>query len=117
LDRYTEHVAVTDASSLHENDLGIAQASFSWYKETDDMLTSSRMSFRLHIEDEIMFRQGALNLIVGPTGSGKTSLLQALLGEMHYIPSGPGAWVNIPRRQGVAYCAQVSTRPNDMRHC
>jgi ABC-type transport system involved in cytochrome bd biosynthesis fused ATPase/permease subunit len=109
LDRYTKDVAVTDASDFHENDLGVAQASFSWYKETDDITTQSRMSFRLRIEDEIMFRQGALNLIVGPTGSGKTSLLQALLGEMHYLPSGPGAWVNVPRRRGVAYCAQVST--------
>jgi ABC-type multidrug transport system fused ATPase/permease subunit len=109
LDRYTEDVAITDASDFHENDLGVAQASFSWYKETDDTTTQSRMSFRLRIEDEIMFRQGALNLIVGPTASGKTSLLQALLGEMHYLPSGPGAWVNVPRRRGVAYCAQVST--------
>lgn len=44
----------------------------------------------------------------GPTGSGKTSLLMALMGEMHYIPSGPGSWYNLPREGGVAYAAQES---------
>jgi ABC-type sugar transport system ATPase subunit len=53
-----------------------------------------------------VFKQGALNIILGPTGCGKTSLLMALLGEMHYVPSGPGAWTNLPRAGGVAYCAQ-----------
>ena len=32
----------------------------------------------------------------------------ALLGEMHYIPSGPEAWVNLPREGGVTYVAQES---------
>jgi ABC-type multidrug transport system fused ATPase/permease subunit len=64
--------------------------------------------FRLRIEDPVVFARSKLNLILGPTGSGKTSLLMALLGEMHYMPSGPSAWVNIPRDGGVAYCAQES---------
>jgi ABC-type lipoprotein export system ATPase subunit len=42
---------------------------------------SGRMrDFRLTIEGEIAFKEGALNLICGPTGCGKTSLLMALLG-------------------------------------
>jgi ABC-type uncharacterized transport system fused permease/ATPase subunit len=71
-------------------------------------VTPGRAAFRLRIEDPVVFSRGKLNLIIGPTGSGKTSIIQALLGEMHYIPSGPGAWVNLPRDGGVAYCAQES---------
>jgi hypothetical protein len=27
---------------------------------------------------------------------------------MHYVPTGPGSWVNISRDGGIAYCAQES---------
>jgi ABC-type multidrug transport system fused ATPase/permease subunit len=99
---------VLDSSTKHKDDLGLAQASFYWSKEhsTGGALTPSRQKFSLSIEDDIVFKQGALNIILGPTGCGKTSLLMALLGEMHYVPSGPGAWMNLPRGGGVAYCAQ-----------
>jgi ABC-type multidrug transport system fused ATPase/permease subunit len=108
LDQYTADAVIQDASTQHVDDLGLAQASFFWSKEhsTNGALTPSRQKFRLRIEDDVIFTPGKINLIVGPTGSGKTSLLMALLGEMHYVPSGPGAWVNIPRKGGVAYCAQ-----------
>jgi ABC-type uncharacterized transport system fused permease/ATPase subunit len=56
----------------------------------------------------VVFVRHKLNMITGPTGSGKTSLLLALLGEMHYVPTGSGSWVNIPRDGGIAYCAQES---------
>ncbi|KAJ6602814.1 hypothetical protein DFH09DRAFT_1125581 [Mycena vulgaris] len=46
--------------------------------------------------------------MVRPTGSGKTSLLMALLGEMHFIPSSPNSWYNLPRSFGVTYGAQES---------
>ncbi|KAF9469452.1 P-loop containing nucleoside triphosphate hydrolase protein [Collybia nuda] len=71
-------------------------------------VTPSKRRFRLHIDEELIFRKGSINLIVGPTGSGKTSLLMALLGEMHFIPSGPSSWFNLPRSGGVAYAAQES---------
>ena len=45
----------------------------------------SRRKFGLRIEDEDVFRQGEIDLIVGSTGCGETSFLMALLGE---IPSG-----------------------------
>jgi ABC-type multidrug transport system fused ATPase/permease subunit len=60
------------------------------------------------IDDTVIFARTKLNMITGPTGSGKTSLLLALLGEMHYVPTGSGSWVNIPRVGGIAYCAQES---------
>ena len=37
--------------------------------------------FILRIEKEITFKHGAINLILGPTASGKTSILMALLGQ------------------------------------
>ena len=37
----------------------------------------------------------------------------ALLGEMHYIPSGPESWANLPRTGGVAYAAQESWVQNE----
>ena len=49
--------------------------------EDDGTLTPSRRKFRLNIEGELSFKRGSLNMIIGPTGSGKTSLLMALLGE------------------------------------
>lgn len=45
----------------------------------DELRTDGR--FRL-VELDIKFRRGGLNVICGPSGSGKSSLLLALLGEM-----------------------------------
>ena len=52
-------------------------------------------------------------MIVGPTGCGKTSLVMAMLGELHYVPSGPDSWFNLPRENGVAYAAQESWVQNE----
>lgn len=35
------------------------------------------------------------------------------LGEMHYIPSGPESYVQLPRQGGVAYAAQESWVQNE----
>ncbi|TFK92734.1 P-loop containing nucleoside triphosphate hydrolase protein [Polyporus arcularius HHB13444] len=93
--------------------LGIARTTFTWAKDGASSTPatsegSSRRKFVLNIEDELIFKRGSINLIVGPTGSGKTSLLMALLGEMHAIPSGPDSFVSVPRSGGVAYAAQES---------
>jgi ABC-type multidrug transport system fused ATPase/permease subunit len=97
-----------DSSLEHDEDIGLGRATFYWSEDhaSDGTLTPSRQKFRLCIEDDVTFKQGAMNLVVGPTGCGKTSLLMALLGEMHYVPSGPGAWINLPTQHGVAFCAQ-----------
>jgi ABC-type multidrug transport system fused ATPase/permease subunit len=108
LDHYNDQYVIEDSSIDHADDIGLGHATFFWSAEhtTDGTVTPSRQKFRLRIEDDLTFKQGALNLIVGPTGCGKTSLLMALLGEMHYVPSGPGAWRNLPKQGGIAYCAQ-----------
>ena len=91
--------------------IGIQNASFTW--TNNESLGSSRRNFTLRVDDGVIFRKGKINLIVGPTGCGKTSLLMALLGELHYIPAGPDSWCNLPRTGGVAYAAQESWVQNE----
>ncbi|KAI0693031.1 hypothetical protein BC835DRAFT_1520746 [Cytidiella melzeri] len=117
LDRFASQSTdkiVVDSSAHHKTDIGIGRATFSWSNEdTDGSFTPSKQTFRLHIDDELVFKKGCLNLIIGPTGSGKTSMLMALLGEMHYMPDGPESWMNVPREGGVAYAAQESWVQNE----
>ncbi|KAK0201656.1 P-loop containing nucleoside triphosphate hydrolase protein [Desarmillaria ectypa] len=85
--------------------LGFRNAEFVWSSE-------SRRDFKLRIEDDLFFDTG-INIIVGPTGTGKTSLLLALLGEMHFVSPGPDSWFHLPRENGVAYAAQESWIQSD----
>lgn len=89
--------------------IGFDKATFSWgSKDTDD--------FKM-IDLDLRFQVGQLNVVVGPTGSGKTSLLMALLGEMTkidgsvYLPGGRSREDLKPDHEtglveSVAYCAQ-----------
>ncbi|KAI4523407.1 P-loop containing nucleoside triphosphate hydrolase protein, partial [Schizophyllum commune Loenen D] len=85
--------------------IGFSDAVFAWSDDAD--------AFKLRVGGEVSFKSGKVNLIVGPTGSGKTSLLMALLGEMRYTPTSPSSWVNLPRDLGVAYAAQESWVQSD----
>ncbi|KAF7299693.1 ATP-binding cassette transporter [Mycena chlorophos] len=93
-------------AATDSEEIGFRNATFSWYTESDGALSRSQRQFQLRIPDEVLFKRGKINLVVGPTGSGKTSLLMALLGEMHYRPSSPDSWFNLPRSGGVGYAAQ-----------
>ncbi|KIJ49985.1 hypothetical protein M422DRAFT_246356 [Sphaerobolus stellatus SS14] len=111
LDVYTpeSEASITLRSQETSDDIGFRSARFSWSVEPDSgAVTPSKRRFRLNIEDELLFKRGKINLIVGPTGSGKTSMLMALLGEMHFMPYSPSSWFNLPRAGGVAYAAQES---------
>ncbi|KAF9526535.1 multidrug resistance-associated ABC transporter [Crepidotus variabilis] len=92
-------------------EIGFRNATFMWSREAAE--DSSRRRFTLRIDGELLFKRGRVNLIVGPTGSGKTSVLMALLGEMHFITTDPDSWYNLPRERGVAYAAQESWVLND----
>ncbi|KAJ7462775.1 P-loop containing nucleoside triphosphate hydrolase protein [Mycena galericulata] len=110
-DDTTELFVPADAAS---KGIGFCDATFAWSSEkTDGTLTPSKSKFTLKIKGELLFKPGCINLIVGPTGSGKTSLLMALLGEMHFVPSGPTSWYNLPRAKGIAYAAQESWVQNE----
>ncbi|EIN07942.1 P-loop containing nucleoside triphosphate hydrolase protein [Punctularia strigosozonata HHB-11173 SS5] len=89
--------------------VGFADATFTWDKiETGRTKNAKKRHFRLSIAGEVTFERGAINLIVGPTGSGKTSTLLALLGEMYYYPQNEASWYNLPRGGHIAYAAQES---------
>lgn len=95
--------------------IGFKDATFSWGgKEASPEAIST--AFRL-MDLNINFEIGKLNIIAGPTGSGKTSLLMALLGEMTLIKGSvylPGGYSREDVRpdpetgltESVAYCAQ-----------
>ncbi|KAJ6521925.1 P-loop containing nucleoside triphosphate hydrolase protein [Mycena vulgaris] len=94
--------------------VGFRDATFAWSsEETDGTLMPSSRRFLLKVEGELFFKPGCVNLVVGPTGSGKTSLLMALLGEMHLMPSSPSSWYNLPRAKGVSFAHQESWVMND----
>ena len=40
-------------------------------------------------------------------------VVSSLTGEMHFIPSVPDSWYNLPRENGVAYAAQESWVQNE----
>ncbi|KAJ6585523.1 multidrug resistance-associated ABC transporter [Mycena capillaripes] len=111
LDSFTSNeTAAPTASNL----VGFRDATFAWFDdETGGTATPPSRRFLLKIEGELIFKPGCVNLVLGPTGSGKTSFLMALLGEMHFMPSDLLSWYNLPRERGVSYAAQESWVMND----
>ncbi|PVI02729.1 bile acid-transporting ATPase [Periconia macrospinosa] len=95
--------------------IGFEEGTFSWGgKDMTDKTAAD--AFKL-MDLNLNFKVGALNVVVGPTGSGKTSLLMALLGEMTklkgdvYLPGGTSREELKPDpdtqlTESVAYCAQ-----------
>jgi len=106
----TENVAVPP--DFDRSAIGFNACTFSW--DSFDTVPDSpgpkhgREQFFLRFDSELTFKRGCINIIVGPTGSGKTSILMALLGEMYYKPDRIGSWCNLPRESGIAYAAQES---------
>ena len=118
-------------SSIHRRG-NIAQfdnATFTWASRTEiekegnnDPAAIAQLAFQLR-DISIEFPSDALTLIVGPTGSGKTSLLMALLGELSllkgsvYLPCIPREEILEDPELGltdtVAYCAQQAWLLND----
>lgn len=95
--------------------IAFEDGTFSWgSKDLKDKVAAD--AFKL-IDLDIKFKVGELNVVSGPTGSGKTSLLMALLGEMTklkgdvYLP-GAGSREDLRENhetgltESVAYCAQ-----------
>ncbi|KAF2404781.1 hypothetical protein EJ06DRAFT_546572 [Trichodelitschia bisporula] len=107
--------------------IGFERATFSWGANTELVHGASTPvedeAFRLW-DMNVKFKPGGLNVVVGPTGAGKTSLLLALLGEMTlikgsvYLPGGRRSREDVrPDADGlsdsVAYCAQQAWLVND----
>ena len=103
--------------------IALEHATLSWGAKNDPISRESTDAFRL-INMDVSFEIGRLNIIAGPTGSGKTSLLMALLGEMRLLEGNvllPGGSVrqDLPPdpetrlTESVAYCAQQAWLVND----
>ena len=102
--------------------IGFDKATLTWGGR-DAQKADGHTAFRM-IDMEIRFMVGRLNIIAGPTGSGKTSLLMALLGEMTLIQGSvflPGGQSRETLREdpdthlteSIAYCAQQAWLAND----
>lgn len=102
--------------------IGFDKATLSWGSK-DALESQEHPSFRM-INISLRFQVGRLNIISGPTGSGKTSLLMALLGEMTllegsvYLPGGQSrellrANPDTGLTESVAYCSQQAWLVND----
>ncbi|KAF8710653.1 P-loop containing nucleoside triphosphate hydrolase protein, partial [Rhizoctonia solani] len=114
LDTYTKNMSdLVEADVLRQDAIGFNNATFEWSRQAPRTPAPSRRNFRLHIDQELLFHRGKINMVVGPTGSGKTSLLMALLGEMHFVPSAPDSWFSLPRQGGIAYAAQEAWVQNE----
>jgi ABC-type multidrug transport system fused ATPase/permease subunit len=102
--------------------IGFENATFSWDSNHDRSGPDTRSPFILKNID-VKFQIGRLNLIVGPTGSGKSSLIMALLGEMTLqrgkvylpqVPKGcPQRGIDEGQAGSIAYCAQTPWLLND----
>lgn len=102
--------------------IGFKKATFSWGGRASRRKDGST-PFRM-IDLDVKFHVGQLNIVAGPTGSGKTSLLMALLGEMTLLNGSvmlPGNCSRDELRadpetgltESVAYCAQQAWLIND----
>ncbi|PWW78180.1 P-loop containing nucleoside triphosphate hydrolase protein [Tuber magnatum] len=112
-----------DEADLNAPLIGFRDAAFSWGNKKQ--IKNKGMGSAFQLQDlNIEFAPGYLNVIAGPTGSGKTSLLMALLGEMTHIKGSvylPGTHSRedlIPDpvtglTESVAYCAQQAWLVND----
>ncbi|KAK1228101.1 hypothetical protein PQX77_008872 [Marasmius sp. AFHP31] len=111
LDSYTKDTSLLPSQAAdndeQSNEIGFRNASFAW-SLSNGLETPNKRRFILRIDGELLFKKGHINMVIGPTGCGKTSLLMALLSEMHYIPDSVNSWYNLPRDRGVAYAAQES---------
>ncbi|OGM47940.1 hypothetical protein ABOM_002790 [Aspergillus bombycis] len=87
--------------SVVHPDLRLDGHGFAWNRSSADPV--------LH-DLQITIKRGSITAIVGPVGSGKSSLLHALLGELVDIPLEHGSprqdKVDPRAREAMAYCAQ-----------
>jgi len=132
IDRIEEYLAEPETDkysqlTTHKKDeegqpfIGFENGTFSWGGK-DMKEQAAADAFKL-MDLDLKFKAGNLNVIVGPTGSGKTSLLMALLGEMTklrgdvFLPGGccredikPDSETGLT--ESVAYCAQQAWLTN-----
>jgi hypothetical protein len=70
---HQERATLSTADPATHERIGFCDATFLWSNESDKSLTPSLRQSRLKIDGELIFRRGQVNLIVGPTGSGRAN--------------------------------------------
>ena len=83
-----------------ENAVELKNATFTWGRAADPTSTRTLTNISLAIP------KGSLVAVVGSVGSGKSSLLYALLGEMEKVGDSAGVVAIAPDQQKLAYVAQ-----------
>jgi ABC-type multidrug transport system fused ATPase/permease subunit len=80
----TEVIPESDVNhSISDDPIRIVNGSFQWVRKDDEADSEKSKAF-IH-DINLSIKQGSLTAIVGNVGSGKSSLLSALLGEMECI--------------------------------
>ncbi|KDQ16443.1 hypothetical protein BOTBODRAFT_186497 [Botryobasidium botryosum FD-172 SS1] len=120
--------APASSQSLPEEFLGISNGSFRWNapkrtqlngsegESASELMNEDSEENRFELQDiSVRFPEGELTVLTGPTGSGKTAILLALLGEM--TPSTEATVVHLPKNttqvdehglmNSISYCAQT----------
>ena len=102
--------------------IALKNANLTWGSKKSAHDKTAHDAFRL-INIDVDFELEKLNIVAGPTGSGKTSLLMALLGEMKlldgqvFLAGGQNRETLVPNSaglvEGVAYAAQQAWLVND----
>lgn len=124
-DETGKYEQLTQTSEPNQEDrpvIGFDHATLSWGGQ-DSSNHDGQTAFRM-INMDLRFQVGGLNIIAGPTGSGKTSMLMALLGEMTllggrvHLPCGGSREDVAPSpdtglTESIAYCAQQAWLVND----
>ena len=121
-EKYYQLISKNMNSKQEDPLIGFDKATLTWGGK-DVQIDDKHTAFRL-INMNIRFLVGRLNIVVGPTGSGKTSLLMALLGEMTllegcvYLPCAGNREELLPDSdtgltESIAYCAQQAWLVND----
>jgi ABC-type multidrug transport system fused ATPase/permease subunit len=94
-----EAVSVRDAAFLHHDDTVETSVAADGIEKAGGLPSNVRLRI-----DELTVQRGSLVVVVGGVGSGKSSLLRALLGDMQEVsPTGPG---DLRLGGDVAYCPQ-----------
>jgi ABC-type multidrug transport system fused ATPase/permease subunit len=114
-EKYTQLLG--DSQQQGESKIALENATLTWGSKSAVGTQDAPDAFRL-LDINVSFKLGELNVIAGATGSGKTSLLMALLGEMSllngrvYLPGVTTDRATLPvdpetlLTDNVAYCAQ-----------
>lgn len=84
-DAHLDSAPATIASTNSSDEIGFKDAIFSWVKPDNLRTSAYKSAFKLRFDGEVLFAKNKINLIVGPTASGKTSLLMAILGEIFIL--------------------------------